>query len=81
MKRAWRRSVTDAEIDLKMEYFASIRPVCEDFQHAVIETLAAVLSSPRFLYLVQTEPGQTLAHRPLDEFRTGDPPFHVPLVQ
>ncbi|MGB7342662.1 MAG: DUF1592 domain-containing protein [Pirellulaceae bacterium] len=55
MRRAWRRSVTDAEVDLKMEFFESIRPVCEDFQHAVIEVLATVLSSPRFLYLVQSD--------------------------
>ena len=68
MTRAWRRSVTEAEVDLKMELFARIRPVCEDFQQAVIETLAAVLSSPRFLYLVQTDRSPTEAHRTLDEF-------------
>lgn len=68
MKRAWRRSVTDAEVDLKMELFVSIRPECEDFQQAVIETLAAVLSSPRFLYLVQSDRSQPEVHRPLNEF-------------
>jgi len=68
MTPAWRRSVTEAEVDLKMEYFASIRPDCEDFQQAVIETLAAVLSSPRFLYLVQTDRAHEESHRPLDEF-------------
>ena len=30
-----------------------IRPVCSDFQEAAIETLAGVISSPKFLYLVQ----------------------------
>ena len=68
MTRAWRRGVTDAEVDLKMEYFASIRSVCEDFQQAVIETLAAVLSSPRFLYLVQSERSPTDADQALDDF-------------
>ena len=68
MSRAWRRSVSEAEVDLKMEYFASIRPVCDDFRQAVIETLAAVLSSPRFLYLVQTDRSQEEAPRALDEF-------------
>ena len=68
MKRAWRRSVTDEEIDVKMELFASLRPDCDDFQQAVIETLAAVLSSPRFLYLVQSDRSEPDAHRPLDEF-------------
>ena len=68
MKRAWRRSVTEAEVDLKMELFASIRPDCDDFHQAVIETLAAVLSSPRFLYLVQSDRSAPEDHRPLDEF-------------
>ena len=68
MKRAWRRSVSAEEVDRKMELFASIRPDCEDFQHAMIETLAAVLSSPRFLYLVQSDRSQPETHRPLDEF-------------
>lgn len=70
MRRAWRRNVTDTEVDLQMKLFARIRPVCEDFEQAVVETLAAVLSSPRFLYLVQTDRPQpeTQAHRPLDQF-------------
>ena len=51
-----------------MELFARIRPICEDFEQAVIETLAAVLSSPRFLYLVQSDRSPTKAHRTLDEF-------------
>ena len=61
MERAWRRDITEAEVDQKMAYFDSIRPVCEDFQEAVIEVLATVLSSPRFLYLVQTERSTTQA--------------------
>ena len=53
MSRAWRRSVSEAEVDGKMAYFTRIRPMCDDFQQAVIEVLATVLSSPRFLYLVE----------------------------
>lgn len=68
MTRAWRRSVTETEVDLKMEYFESIRPVCEDFQQTVIEVLATVLSSPRFLYLVQSDRSTTEAKRPLNQF-------------
>ncbi len=68
MRRAWRRSVTEAEVDLKMEYFTSIRPVCEDFSQAVIETLAAVLSSPRFLYLVQSDRSRATTAETLDQF-------------
>ncbi len=68
MARAWRRNVSDAEVDQKMEFFARTRPVSEDFQEAVIEVLATVLSSPRFLYLVQSDQASTAADRRLDEF-------------
>lgn len=68
MTRAWRRKVTDAEVDLKMKFFARIRPVCDDFQQAVIEVLATVLSSPRFLYLVQSDRSPKGAAATLDEF-------------
>ncbi len=68
MVRAWRRSVTDAEVDRKMAFWAHIRPACEDFEQAVVATLATVLSSPRFLYLVQTEHPPAAGDRTLDEF-------------
>lgn len=71
MRRAWRRSVTEAEVDVQMGLFARLRPDCQDFEQAVVETLAAVLSSPRFLYLVQSdrsEIGGEETHRKLDEF-------------
>lgn len=68
MKRAWRRSVTGAEVDRKMAFFARIRPDCDDLQQAVIEVLATVLSSPRFLYLVQTDRSPKEADGALDQF-------------
>ena len=55
MQKAWRREVTKQEIDLKMEFFKSIRPSCDGFEEGVIEVLASVLSSPHFLYLTQGE--------------------------
>lgn len=55
MSRAWRRPVTAAEIDQKLDLFGRIRPRCADFQESVIEVLATVLSSPKFLYLVRSE--------------------------
>ena len=64
MRRAWRRDITAAEIDQKLKFFAKIRPSSDDFQQAMIETLTIVLSSPRFLYLVQSEPSDDA----LDEF-------------
>ena len=56
MPRAWRRSVTDAEIDRHLTLFNSVRPQSIDFQEAMIEVLATVLASPKFLYLVQHDP-------------------------
>ncbi len=56
MTRGWRRNVTEAEVDQKLALFTRIRPACDDFQEAMIEVLATVLSSPKFLYLVQANP-------------------------
>lgn len=53
MSRAWRRPVTQAEVDQKLALLEGIRPQCDDFQEAMLEVLATVLSSPKFLYLVQ----------------------------
>lgn len=53
MTRAWRRPVSVAEVSQKLDLFTKIRPQCADFQEAMVEVLAAVLSSPQFLYLVQ----------------------------
>ncbi len=66
MSRAWRRTVTASEVEQKRALFTRLRPACEDFQEAMIEVLAAVLSSPKFLYLVRTEP-----ERQSDENATG----------
>ncbi|MGB0599480.1 MAG: DUF1592 domain-containing protein [Rubripirellula sp.] len=54
MHRAWRRPVTTDEIEQKISLFTKIRPQCDDFQEAIIEVLATVLSSPKFLYLSQS---------------------------
>ena len=54
MTRAWRRRITDSEVEQKLALFAKIRPACEDFQEAMIEVLATVLSSPKFLYWVRS---------------------------
>lgn len=57
MPRAWRGEVSKADIDQKLALFKRIRPECGDSQEALLEVLATVLASPRFLYLVQT-PGK-----------------------
>jgi hypothetical protein len=71
LPRAWRRRVTAPEIDQKMALFARLRPGCEDFQAAMIEVLATVLSSPKFLYLVQADPeSRGVARLSSDELAT-----------
>ena len=53
--RAWRRAVTDLEIDQQLSLFTKVRPECSDFQEAMIEVLVTALASPNFLYLVQED--------------------------
>ena len=57
MPQAWRRKVTNEELEQKLKLFDTIRPTCDDFQDAMVEVLATVLSSPKFLYLVQADSG------------------------
>ena len=53
MERAWRRPLSDVEVSQKLALYAKLRPQCEDFQEAMVEVLASVLASPKFLYLVR----------------------------
>jgi hypothetical protein len=55
MSRAWRRDATASEVDQKLSLFTKIRPACDSFEEAIIEVLATVLSSPKFLYLVRSD--------------------------
>lgn len=67
MRKAWRRDVAEEEIELKMDFYQSIRPNCDCLEEAVIEVLASVLSSPHFLYLRQGQ--QTEQQESLHENR------------
>ena len=51
MERAWRRPVTEAEVSQKLLLYDRLRPGCIDFQEAMVEVMASVLSSPKYLYL------------------------------
>lgn len=59
MPKAWRRPVESSEVDRKLELFQAMRPHCESFEDAIVETLATVLSSPQFLFIAAS-PAQTL---------------------
>ncbi len=54
MPLAFRRPVTDEEIDSKLAHFVAVRHDKESFEEAIQVPLAAVLTSPYFLFLVET---------------------------
>ncbi|MFP6837230.1 MAG: DUF1592 domain-containing protein, partial [Pseudomonadales bacterium] len=55
MGRAWRRPPKASEVDHKMALFAKYRAAAIDPQEAMLEVLATVLASPKFLYITQSE--------------------------
>ena len=65
LKRAFRRPATQAEVQRFVDFYLSIRGDFPSFEEAMKETLAMVLISPPFLYLV--EPSQD-KKRDLDDW-------------
>jgi hypothetical protein len=58
MRRAFRRSVADAEIDEKMKLYDGVRGDKSSFVEAIKIPLIGVLASPGFLYLAEPGAGQ-----------------------
>jgi hypothetical protein len=58
MRRAFRRPVASEEVDMMVAYFQEVRPTFATFEEAMRETLAMVLVSPDFLYLVEPSFGK-----------------------
>jgi len=54
LPRAFRRPVTDADLQTHLAYFEVVRPTCDSFEVAMREVIAMALVSPDFLYI--TEP-------------------------
>ncbi len=52
LSRAWRRDVSEEEYKQKETLFRRLRGQCDSFEEAMLETLASVLASPNFLYVV-----------------------------
>ncbi len=52
MTRAWRHAPSDRDLERKMRLFNRVRRNSIDFHAAVIEVLATVLTSPKFLYVL-----------------------------
>lgn len=66
MPRAWRRPVTDDEVEQMAALFDAVRPVKRSLEEAIRIPLVAVLTSPHFLFLV--EPGESDGLRPLTQY-------------
>ena len=65
--RAFRRKVTKEEVQIFMSFFHKVRGNYPTMEEAVKETLAMVLVSPQFLYLLEpTE--RTTKRQPLSDF-------------
>ena len=59
MRRAFRRPVTSEELDMMVAYFLEVRATFATFEEAMRETLAMVLVSPDFLYLIEPSSGKS----------------------
>ena len=58
MRRAFRRPIESEEVNMMVAYFQEVRPTFDTFEEAMRETLAMVLVSPDFLYLVEPSSGK-----------------------
>jgi len=61
MNRAYRRSVSDAEVELFAKVYQLVKPELKTLEAALRETLSMVLISPQFLYHTEADPA-TNAH-------------------
>lgn len=68
MTRAYRRPVTGDEVEQTVRFFDAIRPAASSFEDAMRETLAAVLVSPHFLYIVEPRPAGSESDLELNDF-------------
>lgn len=71
MERAFRRPVTQTEVDKMMPVFVKIRDRSESFESAMRDVLSTVLISPDFLYLMEPRDPLSKANnkkQPLTEY-------------
>lgn len=66
MAKAYRRPVTKSDVDLVMTFYNQVRLASSSFEDAMRKSLAMVLISPEFLYLVQPSDGDQ--GRPLTQY-------------
>lgn len=68
MQRAYRRPVQNWETESMFKLFAKLRKGSSTFEVAIQETLALILVSPDFLFLVETSNDTTAAKTTLTDF-------------
>jgi len=68
MTRAFRRPVEGAEVEKTAKLFAAIRSQTDSFEEAIRETLASVLVSPHFLYIVERRGDATQGEQRADDY-------------
>jgi hypothetical protein len=67
-RRAWRRPVSDAEVDRLFMFISDAKAAGEDFEAGLRVALQAVLVSPHFVFRVELDPGPTdLTPHPLTD--------------
>ncbi|HEY8376044.1 MAG TPA: DUF1595 domain-containing protein, partial [Nannocystis sp.] len=67
-RRAWRRPVTDAEVDALMQFVAGAKAAGDTWEQGLRVALQAVLVSPYFLYRIELDPDPTdLTPHPLSD--------------
>ena len=66
MSRAWRRPVTDSEVDMVTDVWAASYAELRDFRRSIQDALVVVLTSPQFLFL--TEHSTTPEAEPLNDW-------------
>ena len=54
LERAFRDAIDDATINRYYDYFVSRHEQTDSFRHAMKDVVAAILASPRFVYLVES---------------------------
>lgn len=61
MPRAFRRPISDKEVDEKLELFVTTRQQGETFSHSIRLPLISILMSPHFLFMAETLPDSRVA--------------------
>ena len=72
MGRAYRRPITETEINRKLALFRKLRKREPSFEHAIVSTLTAVLCSPNFLLLSEPESTEVAEGTGLEKRRVDD---------